>query len=688
MNFTKTFLAALLAFVVGNVVMGLFSFLLLIMFAAMIGSGSSASVVPKLKGNSVLAIDLKGGITDSPPTSPFIAEGLGSVRINNSNTILQAVAAVENAASDNNIKGIYINLGYRGSISLANMEELRNALKAFRESGKFIISYADNYSQSGYYLSSVADRIYLNPEGGIDWRGMASGVMFYKGLLDKLDIHAEIIRHGSFKSAVEPFMLDHMSPENREQMNTMLNSVWDAILSDISESRGIDKQVLSAYASDLTIDSPEMAYDSGMIDGILYEDQVLDMLGRLAEGYETIGSAEVVDDGADEGNWSGTAETDGTGIYDEGGTERDEEPGAGVYETDGTSVGDLSKMAENESATEPVEQETAADSSAWSLAGADFEVAGSPSPQPNTVSLSDYIKSLRVGHSGRRSKHKVAVIYADGDIIAGESRSGSVGGNTIAGKFKSAREDDNVKAVVLRVNSPGGSMTGSEVIWREVELTREKKPVIVSMGGMAASGGYYISCPADVIMSDRMTLTGSIGVFSLLFDVGDALQKNLGITVDMAKTNPSADMGSGFRRLSGFERRFFQKQVDDAYSTFMGHVADGRNMTVAAVDAIGAGRVWSGVDAVRIGLVDGFGGIVDAIRLAAQRGGAESDYTVWEVVNTPDNISAIMRSLFGTEEINLNTALGESLKHYNAVMNMLDAENGVQARMLYDIEIM
>lgn len=685
MNFTKTFLAALLAFVVGNVVMWLFSFLLLIMFAAMIGSGSSASVVPKLKGNSVLVIDLKGGITDAPPTSPFVADGLGSVRINNSTTILQAVAAVENAAADNRIKGIYINVGYRGVISLANMEELRNALKTFRESGKFIISYADNYSQSGYYLSSVADRIYLNPEGGIDWRGMASGVMFYKGLLDKLDIHAEIIRHGSFKAAVEPFMLDRMSPENREQMNMMLNSIWDVILSDISESRGIDKQVLSAYASDLTIDSPEIAYDSGMIDGILYEDQVIDMLGRLAEGYETIGSAEIADDLSGDENWNEVAETD---IYEDAEGEQDAELGVVVYETGDQAGSDEPGNAENEDQEALVEEEIAADSSDYVMEVTDFEVAGSASPQPNTITLSDYIKSIRSGHSGRGSKHKVAIIYADGDIIAGESRSGSVGGNTIAGKFRSAREDDNVKAVVLRVNSPGGSMTGSELIWREVELTREKKPVIVSMGGMAASGGYYISCPADVIMSDRMTLTGSIGVFSLLFDVGDALQKNLGITVDMAKTNPSADLGSGFRRLSSFERRFFQKQVDDAYSTFVGHVADGRNMTVEAVDAIGGGRVWSGVDAERIGLVDGFGGIVDAVNLAAQRGGAESDYIVWEVVNTPDNISAIMRSLLGTEEIKLNPALGESLKHYNAVMNMLDAENGVQARMLYDIEIM
>ena len=684
MNFTKTFFAALLAFVVGSFIIWMFSFLLLVVFAVTIGGRSSAYIAPKLQGNSVLVINLRDGVTDAPQTSPFVTDGLGSVRISNSMTILQAVSAVDNAATDSNIKGIYINTGYGGSISLANVEELREALKAFRESGKVIISYADNYSQLGYYLSSVADRIYLNPEGGIDWRGMASNVIFYKGLLDKLDIHAEIIRHGSFKSAVEPFMLNRMSPENREQLNTMLNSIWDVILSDISESRGIDKQVLAAYASDLTIDSPEMAYDSGMIDGILYEDQVIDMLGRLAEGYETIGSAEVTDDFIEEEGWDNFAETD---IYDnpeENGGEFD----ILVSETGDTVECNQFEYDEDTDSEVFIAQDIASDSSDCQSEVTDFTVAGSPSPQPDMISLSDYIKSIRFGHTGRGSKHKVAIIYADGEIIAGNSYNGLVGGNTIAGKFESVREDDNVKAVVLRVNSPGGSMTGSELIWREVELTREKKPVIVSMGSMAASGGYYISCPADMIISDRMTLTGSIGVFSLLFDVGDALQKNLGITVDVVKTNPSADLGSGLRRISSFERRFLQKQVNDAYSTFVSHVAEGRNMSVEDVDAIGGGRVWSGVDAERIGLVDGFGGIADAVKFAAQRGGAASDYVVWEVVNTPDNLSAIVRSLLGTEEIRINPALGESLKHYNAVMNMLDVENGVQARMLYDMEIM
>ncbi len=692
MNFAKTFFASLLAFVAGNIVLGFFGFFLLVMFAAMVGENFTAYATPKLKANSVLMIDLKEGITDSPSASPFVSDGLGRVRIDNSNTILQAVAAVENAASDHNISGIYINVGYGDDISLANTEELRAALEKFRESGKFIISYADNYSQSGYYLSSVADLIYLNPEGEIDWRGISSGVMFYKGLLDKLDIRAEIIRHGSFKSAVEPFMLDRMSPENREQMNTILGSIWDAILSDISESRGIDKQVLSAYASDLTIASPEMAYDAGMIDGILYEDQVIDMLGRLAEGYETIGDyqdwEEYETEGCGEEEWTVTIEQPGdtTAIY----------MTSDCIETESAAAFDFWKRFADAAMPDKLEAEyTWADSAECEIPeDADcveetgFEVAGIPSPVPNVVSLYDYIKSVKSGHKGRASEHKIAIVYADGEITSGESQGGSISGNTIVEKLRSAREDGDVKAVVLRVNSPGGSMLGSEVIWREMELTRLEKPVVVSMGGMAASGGYYIACPADVIMADRTTLTGSIGVFSILFDVGEALDKNLGITVDVAKTNPSADIGSGFRGLSGFERRFYQKQVEAAYETFIGHVADGRNMTPNAVDAIGGGRVWSGVDASLNGLIDGNGGIMDAITLAAERAGVGSDYNVWEVVDSPDNISAIMRSLIGSEEISVNSTLGETLRHYNAVINMLDAQHAVQARILYDIEIL
>ena len=295
MSFIKTFFASLLAFVVGSIVLAVFGLLIfatvLMVTFGRIGNVPSVS----MHHNSVLVIDLENGITDSPSTTTLVTNGLtGGISFNNSNTVLQAVSAIEQAASDNNIKGIYINLTHGGSISLANLEELRNAIVDFKQSGKFVISYSDSYSQLGYYFSSVADRVYLNPQGDIDWRGLASNVIFYKGLLDKLDIHAEILRHGSFKSAVEPFMLDHMSPENREQTTVMLESIWGSILNEVSQSRGIDSLVLSAYASALTIDSPETAFEVGMIDGLLYEDQVIDMLGRFSSGLETIESEEFV----------------------------------------------------------------------------------------------------------------------------------------------------------------------------------------------------------------------------------------------------------------------------------------------------------------------------------------------------------------------------------------------------------
>lgn len=688
MNFAKTFFAALLAFVVGNIVIMVFGVLIMVTVIAALGSGTKVQA-PSLRHNSVLMIDLRDGITDSPSGAAFVSEGLmGGIRLNNSNTILQSVTAIERAASDKNIKGAYINVTYGGGISLANREELRRALDDFRRSGKFVISYGDSYSQLDYYLSSVADRVYINPEGDIDWSGLASGVMFYKGLLDKLDIRAEILRHGSFKAAVEPFMLDRMSPENREQTGVMLESIWGSILDEVSTSRGIDSLVLSAYASALTIDSPETAYEVGMIDGLLYEDQVVDMLGRLASGLETIESEEYVPDDEFDGEaeeLGRRGDDDWVEVIEEGEPVEVEELteipylSAGVdYATDSARhesyvVGDVY----DESDVTKVED----------IYGDFFHVAGSKSPKPNLISLSDYVRIAESGYSGRSSaKNKIAVIYADGDIIDGESRGGSVGGKTLSEKFAEAREDESVKAIVFRVNSPGGSALASEVIWREVELTHQVKPVVVSMGGMAASGGYYISCPADVILADRATLTGSIGVFGLYFDIGQALSKNLGITVDFVKTNPSADLGSGYRPMSAYERKFLMKQVESTYATFVEHVADGRNLSVEQVDAIGGGRVWSGVNARANGLIDGYGGIVDAIRLAADRAGVSDNYRVWQVVDSPDNISAIMRTLLSSENAGMQTELGKAWKHYEAVTGILQTE-GVQARMLYDMEI-
>jgi protease-4 len=303
----------------------------------------------------------------------------------------------------------------------------------------------------------------------------------------------------------------------------------------------------------------------------------------------------------------------------------------------------------------------------------------------NTVSLSGYI-SATAASASHTSDNLVRVIYADGSIVDGTSSRGTAGSETVAEKLAEAREDDDVKAVVLRVNSPGGSALASEVMWREVELLKAKKPVVVSMGSMAASGGYYISCGADAILADRTTLTGSIGVFGLFGSIDKTLRNKLGVTVDMVRTNPSADMGSIYRPLSQNEVAVGMKQIEWVYSTFVGHVSAGRNMSYEAVDAIGGGRVWSGLDAMQIGLIDGFGGIREAINLAADRAGVASDFSIDQPSGPSTPFEAFMQALNSAKAARIKGELGEAMAHYNTLQSVL-SDRGVQARLPYVIEI-
>ena len=590
MNFFKTFLASLLAFVVANLVLGVLTLLVMMGFVMGLAAGGSHTTIGP---GTVLKIDLAGAITDSPISSPLSSIDFGNFSVKSSNTILQCIEAIENAAVDDNIEGIYLNPGW-GSVSLANIEELRTALLHFKESGKFVVSYNEVYTQRDYYLCSVADKIYMNPEGGIMWQGMASNVMFYKGLLDKLGIQPEVLRHGSFKAAVEPFIMDRMSPENRLQMERLTGSIWNNLVGEIAVSRGIDSAALQQYASDLTLRTPEIALEKSIVDSLVYNDQMMSILNGL-----TGNDPESDDD-------------------------------------------------------------------------------------PEIVTLTEYIGAMKpVAH--KLSRNAVAIVYADGEIVDGESFDNKVGGATIAAKLADVRKDDDVKAVVLRVNSPGGSALAAEVMWREVELLRQEKPVVVSMGGTAASGGYYISCPADIILADKSTITGSIGVFGLLFNAEKGLRDKLGITVDVAKTNPSADMGVPFRALSQGERSYLMDQIEKVYSTFVGHVADGRNLSVEKVDEIAGGRVWSGVDALEIGLIDGFGGLKDAILLAADRAGIANDFRIIQAVDREDSFMMIFRSLTGVKSARLRSELGDAFVEYDHVKSIL-SQQGVQARMPYLIE--
>ena len=582
MNFFKTFLASLLAFFVANFV---WFFLFIIIIAGVAAIGSSTTIVePK----SVLKIDLAESIVDQPVNDPLAGFDPMSMNVQKSVSNMQVMNAIESAAQDDNIEGIYINLTGAGTASAALLEEVRDYITAFKESGKFVVAYGEVYSQGGYYLASVADSIYLNPVGEMDWRGLAMQVMFYKGALDKLGIEPQVFRHGTFKSAVEPYIMSRMSPENRTQMETIASSIWGTMVADIAKERNLSIDSLNMFATDLSAMMAEDALANRMVDGLKYEDEVEDILREKLE------------------------------------------------------------------------------------LDADEDIT--------FVTLGEYIAANP--YTPSYSDNKIEVIYAEGQIVQGTSEQGTLGSSTLADQLAEARLDEEVKAVVLRVNSPGGSALASEVIWREMELLRQQKPVIVSMGDYAASGGYYISAPADAIIANATTLTGSIGVFGLMFNAEKALNNKLGITIDVAKTNPSADMGMPFRAVSSNERSKIMRSIEQVYSTFVNHVADGRNMTFDSVDAIGQGRVWTGNDGNRIGLVDEIGGLKYAIAVAADKAECLDDYMVRESMGEPTGLAALLSSLEAhISDRKMRKEMGAMYDEYRSLRALMENE-GVQALAL------
>ena len=588
MNFGRTFFASLLAVVVG---FGLVIMLWTMVIVGMVSAfGSSPAVV--VSSGSVLRLDL-GAVTDSPAASPLDGFDFQSMEIVPRMTLLKTVQSIQAAASDDRIEGIYIRLGESANVSLASLEEIRAELERFKESGKFIVAYEEAYGQLAYWFASVADEVYTNPAGGLQWQGLSSTLMFYKGLFDKLGVEPVVVRHGSFKSAVEPYIVDRMSPENRLQYEKMTGSLWDMVLEQVSASRNVPVADLQAWADGLAIDSPTAAVEKGLIDDLWYENQVMDKLAELS------GSVEGED--------------------------------------------------------------------------------------PEIVSLGDY--ASQVSAANVSSKNKIAVIYAEGSIVSGTGARGEVGSESLVEKIRKARDDDQTVAVVLRINSPGGSALASEVMWRELELLKAEKPLIVSMGALAASGGYYIAAPADAIYANRTTLTGSIGVFGLFFNVGGALKEKLGVTTDVVNTGRYADLGSAYRTPSSTELAYIQTSIEEVYSTFVGHVADGRNMSPEAVDAIGQGRVWAGNDALEIGLIDGFGGLADALSLAADRVGVTEDFRIWEVTGEPSPLDALFSGLSASIKTQiLKNELGTTYQHYQQINTMMN-QGGIQARMPFNVEI-
>ncbi len=583
-----------MAIVVGCMVMAFMWTMILVGMVAAFGGGSKTVVA----NGSVLKMNL-GAITDSPAGSPF--DGLevnpltGSFAMSERMSLLKAIQTIDAAAKDDRIEGIYFNLGDGARVSFSSVEEIRAALERFKESGKFIVAYDEAWSQMAYWFASVADKIYTNPAGGMEWTGLAAQLSFYKGLLDKLDVEPVIVRHGTFKSAIEPFILDKMSPENRLQYEKMVGSLWSIVLEGVSKSRGIEVAALQLLADELAIDSPQAAVEMKMIDGLKYQDEV----------YEEI----------------------------EG----------------------LTKFEEGEN------------------------------DDPKFVSFGDY--AGQIVPEKITSKNKIAVIYAEGTIVSGRGQAGQVGSETMVEKLQKAAKDEEVKAVVLRINSPGGSALASEVMWREIGLLKAEKPVIVSMGDYAASGGYYIAAPADAIYANRGTLTGSIGVFMFYPNFEKTFKNKLGITHDAVVTANNALIGSTFHTPSAAELAYFQKGVEDTYATFVNHVSDGRNMSFEAVDTIGQGRVWAGADAQGIGLIDGYGGLVEAISLAAERVGVADDFRIYEVTSTPTGFEAFFSGMAAkVRSAVLRDELGTMYADYERMREMLD-EEGIQARMPVNIEI-
>jgi protease IV len=517
----------------------------------------------------------------------------------------EILKSIKKAETDTNIKGIYLDLNNDVAASAATLEEVRNALIGFKTSKKFIYAYAETYSQKSYYLASVADKIYLHPEGELTFKGLSAQIMYYKNALEKLNIEMQVFRHGKFKSAVEPFLLDKMSAPNRLQMETLLNSIWKNMLDAVSKQRGISTEELQSMADELKISSPDDAKQLKLVDELKYKDEVMDILKAKL----------------------------------------------GVKEKD----------------------------------------------KINFVSLNNYAKAKEKGKkeeekeedfNAKKSEKKLAVVYAVGSIESGSGDDETIGSETIAKAIKDARTDSSVKAIVLRVNSPGGSALASDVIWREVVLAKKVKPVVVSMGDVAASGGYYISCAADRIFAEPNTITGSIGVFGVLPNAKKLFNEKLGINIDTANTAKHSDLGTPYRAASEVEAAYIQKGVEKVYDTFTKRVAEGRGMKQADVDSIGQGRVWSGADALNIKLVDELGGINDAIKYTANKASLkEGEYKIVGYPKQKDPLKEFLKGKKDDEEAKLlKENLGVFYEYAKSIQCILKVK-GVQARLPFDFMI-
>jgi protease-4 len=543
-----------------------------------------------LKENTVLRINLNADIKERGVNNPLGDLDLGPFMPKSTIGLNDIIQSLKNAKTDANIKGIYLEVS-DPEAGFGTIEEVRHALLDFKTSGKFIYAYAEGYSQKAYYLASTANKLYLNPQGSLEIKGLSSQIMFYKKMLEKLNVEVQIFRHGKFKSAIEPFMLDKMSDANREQVEIYLGSLWGHMVSGIGKSRKISVNEINDMANNLSIRNPEDALKYNLVDALKYEDEVFSDIKK--------------------------------------------------------------NMHLNES------------------------------DKISFLALDDYSKSPNIEET---SKDKIAIIYAVGEIESGDGDDDKIGSARIAKAIREARLDKTIKAIVFRVNSPGGSALASDVIWRETVLAQKAKPFIVSMGDVAASGGYYISCAADRIFAQPNTITGSIGVFGMIPNAQKALSEKLGITVDTVNTNKHSDVGTILRGVTSEEFAYVQQSVENIYDVFISKVALGRKTSKTKIDSIGQGRVWSGADAIKINLVDELGGIKDAIAFAAKKAKLSSFKTI-DLPKQKDPLQDLLDNTKDEMETRaMKTNLGEQYIYVKQIKNALNLK-GIQARLPYEMII-
>lgn len=582
MGFWKSFFATMLALVI-------FSVLSFFVFIGFIGAISSEPEVI-VSENSVLKLNLDAEIKEQQIENPF--DGLpvlGTEVI--SIGLIELKDAIRHAKDDSRIKGIYLNISYPMT-GLATLEEIRRSLEEFKASGKWVVAYSEAMSERAYYLASVADKIYLAPQGDVEWNGLAVEVSFFKRMFDKLEIKPEVFRVGDFKSAVEPFMLDKMSDANRLQLTETINSMYDYVVTQVATSRGIPKERLREISDKMLVRNGQQAVEVNLVDSLLYEDQLTSELkGRLGLGDQ------------------------------------------------------------------------------------------------DDISFIKYNKYRKSYSTFKSSKNEIAVIVGDGEIMPGKGDENTIGGDAFAEEVRKARENSKVKAIVIRINSPGGSFHASDMMWREITLAAESKPVIASMGDYAASGGYYMAMGCDTIVAQPHTITGSIGIFSVLFDASGFMSNKLGITSEEVKTGEFGEMITVSRPLTQAEKNVWQRKTEEGYEVFTTKAAEGRNMPVEKLKSVASGRVWTGAQAMEKGLVDVLGGLEDAIAIAATKAGVENDYKVRFYPKQRPFFQELMSQL---EENSRTNTIKEEFGVYYPIYQQwqrVQRYHGAQARMQFEFTI-